>query len=157
MNTREAIENLKKDTKLNPAAEAVFALLAERERSRQTLSVSALYQGMKLKGHSYSREEYRDVLRTLASKGFGTLTKNRRGNIKALEGIQVNLMTLGKAMCGQRIPQEVRVRTPNKVTSVKAATLTLNLSLNDKPVSIQFSQGVTPEELSMFLNKLHIL
>lgn len=156
---KEMIQKLKTETKNNPAATPVFHLLALRERTRSTLTLSALRQRMKEEGFDYTTEQYRELFKVMASVGLGTAVMNRVGTCVGIKDIRVSLAALGKAACDMKDMPEIKQRRregdKHSDTQVFVKPITsLPVSINGKDAIIQFPNGLTASELSLLLRKM---
>jgi hypothetical protein len=156
------VDKLKVETKTNTAANAVFHMLAVRERSRSTLTLGGLSQKMKQEGFKYPLQDYREVLRSLVKAGVGTPMYSKKGHIVGIHSIKVKLYNLGKSLCGEReteILKEV-AKTPGRDAIERTLGITihpiesLSIAINSKPVNIQFPQGISASELSLLIARL---
>lgn len=152
------LDKLRAEVKTNPAAESVFHVLATRNRSRSSLTLGALNQRMKAEGFKHDREDYRKIIAWMAKLGFGQVMLNKRGRPAGLKDISVNLVALGKLACGTQ--EEAKAQKPLHYETEKTLGISirpvgsLDLLINGKPAVIQFTQGLTAEELSSLVHKL---
>lgn len=77
----------------------VFAL---RERTRQQITLTNLYQVMLKEGFKYSKSEYGEELQYMASLGIGKLEHDSKGRLRALKGIRVTLQSIGLAAAAKK-------------------------------------------------------
>ena len=160
MINQQVIDKLKTACKQDASVNAVFHLFALRERTRSTLTVSALSQKMREEGFNYSAEQYRQVLQLLIECKLGESMPSRTGLIKGLKNIKVNLPELGKAVCGAKA-QTVRgynalpIQETYTGPKLPKASISVSLSVaNRPPVVLQFPQGVDSSMLSLLIDKL---
>lgn len=164
---KEAVQKLKSETKSNPAVNAVFYLLALRERNRSTLTLGALTQRMKEEGFNYSRDQYRDVLSKFAKHGIGAPVYNKRGNCVAIKDIVVGLSELGRAALDAKevsaIEQGVvhKRRVSDKAPQIKPADTVgalpvtkIEVAMDGKPITIQCPAGMSAVEMVRLVERL---
>lgn len=166
---KDMIQKLKTETKSNPAASAVFYLLALRERNRSTITLGALSQRMKEEGFDYSRGQYREVLGFMAKHGVGAAVYNNRGNCVGIRDIKVNLADLGQAAldakevtaieqgvtmrrrASDRVPQIKRVDTVGVLPVTK-----IEVVMDGKPLKIECPAGMSAAELVRLVERLQV-
>lgn len=174
--SKNAVDMLKTETANSQAAEDVMNLLAERQRSRSTLSVSALSQQMRKRGIKHSPSEYREVLGLIAKLGVATKVMSSRGKVQALRNIKVNLSSLGKLAKGEKLEindnnlhnQAAKaIRQPlvdvelapapmNKAIEEldkKHDTFSFSMIIEGKPIVITIPKGISLPELSKLLRQ----
>lgn len=146
----------------NQAFNAVCKVFADRERSRQQITVISLKAAMKKHGFDFAVEQYEEILKVLARAGIGHLDKSPKGRIRALKGIKVTLQSVGKAALsnGTQInnfrPQVKFMKIPQAINGKKTAEnykVSFTIELNAKSVVFEVPGGVQPDKLGEYLAK----
>ncbi len=106
------VDSLKQEITKNPAADAVFHVLALRNRSRSTLTIAGLSNKMHKEGFTFDRKHYVDILKLLGKLGFGTLETTPKGKVKGLTHISVKLKSIGEAACNKQQETDLIPYTP---------------------------------------------
>lgn len=158
---------------------AVFKAFAARERTRQQVTLDSLFITMMREGSAYARDQYAEVLKTLAHLGVGTLELDSKKRVVALKNIKITLQSIGMAALGTRskldkfIPdpafiklpvidqkeevkmeqQQQKIQPPKEVKKAFAAALTVNF--DGGPVTFPLPRQLTAEEISELLAKLY--
>lgn len=169
MAPNEVIQVLKKEAETNPVANAVFHVFAIRRRARNSITIIGLTQKMKVEGFDFDTQKYADILRLLASLGFGKLDIDSKGKVRALKEIKTTLQSIGKVACGDKeslrnfkvrnkfIDMPVRKNqdpdSPKEVHTLGLRTTQMNLalSINGKIVTIPVPKNLTTNEIALLI------
>lgn len=100
LNESDIIAALKKEASTNPVFNSVCHVFAMRERARQQVTVPSLRFRMQVEGFDYTKEQYVNVLRYMASLGIGVLAFDRNKEVKALIQINITLQSIGNVAVG---------------------------------------------------------
>ncbi len=107
MDRTQVISALRQEAKPNSFEEAAFMVFCLRDRARFRVTVKGLKQRMKLEGYdSFEDSQYQAFLEKLGRMGFGTVEKDSRGRVRALNHIKTTLQSIGKAALGQGVSLE---------------------------------------------------
>ncbi len=147
----------------------VCLVLACRERSRNTLTVTALVQKMKEEGFEHQPGDYREVILKLHAFGIGELMKSARGTAVGLKNLEVTLQSIGQAGVGTGVTldtykgklRQEKLPLPKEVVheivGVEAPKpMTINLTINIKGVPVNMSMPANGEVISELINKLKV-
>lgn len=91
------VELLRAFAQRNETFNAVAQAFAMRERTRSQITVHSLKQFMDKDGHKYTREQYEEVLKFLASMKLGVLIRNSRDKVVAIKEVNTTLQSIGLA------------------------------------------------------------
>lgn len=163
--TNQTIERLKQEAQTNQAANAMFHVLATRERARSTITLRALSRKMKKEGFDYPNTAYVAILSLLAQLGLGQLLTDARGRTKALKSITVSLPSLGRAICDKGAMAKVKqfrarprfislmpAPAPIKKEEQMARGLTLIVPVaGSRTVNLPIPEGMSPEDLALLV------
>lgn len=166
--TKQVETALKNEAAKNKVFNDLCAVLAFRQRSRETLSVNALATYTKKHGFIYSKAEYQSVLKTLALMGIGTVDYTNRGRMIGLKNIKMNLQDIGKtalsgpATTSPRVPAlPATVPWPTLVPESKKpskpvckVTVVIDIG-SGKPLSIEVPGGIPEEQLGEFIASIY--
>lgn len=167
MNMNEIADKLIKECETNPISSAVFHVLALRQRARGTVALTALYYRMKKEGFNYNRTDYVPFLQFLAALNLGSLVLDRKGNVTGLKDVKITLQSIGSIACKQKVqprtfksrpifrPLRATVLTTVPVHQDEETTLTLEFHMNGKSLQIPIPKDLTPDEISLLINRLH--
>lgn len=124
MTKNEAVEKLQQTTKENPVVNAVFHVIALRERQRYNLTPDGLYYRMRREGFNYSKNQYLIVFKLLDELGLARAVINKEGRIEQLKDFRLPLPQLGALACGQNVELEKmgKLLQSGGKTSIEAAT-----------------------------------
>src|SRR6185369_6536291 len=92
------VEELKKEAETHPASKAALMVFCLRKRPRTTLTLIGLEHKMQREGFTYNKSEFLPLLTAMNSVGIGEFTKDSKGKIVGLEGINVTFKSLGEAV-----------------------------------------------------------
>lgn len=173
MNQSEAIKVLKKEVETNKALDAVLHVWALRKRARNTVTVGALKQRMKLEGFEFSPSEYAQVLKFLAQTGFGTLEADKRGQVLALKDVKITLQSIGQAVCGgtkeplhrfkarqrfQSLPpvlaSKAHKENRRKSDNLEPHIMGLTMNINGKALTISVPKEFDEQDVAGLISKL---
>ena len=101
MDTSKVVEVLREKTKESDTLNAVMHVIAMRKRARNNLTIGGLDQKMRSEGFTFTKSQYAEVLKLLASLGVGRLDTDAKGKVRALKDIKIKLQSLGEAAVGQ--------------------------------------------------------
>lgn len=159
MNIKSVEVELVKEAESNPAASAVFHLLAMRTRDRSTLNLSGLYNTMRKEGFPFTKKEYMNVLAFLSNLKLGTMSVTKRGRIIGLKDIPVNLKSIGTLACkvGSKALVERRrvVERPIILPTELKADSKVVIYVKGKPVTLTLSPDSTPEDIAFIIKKFY--
>lgn len=141
----------------------VFAL---RERTRGQITIQSLSSKMKKEGFNFTKDEYRNELRFLASIGIGTLETSRRGTITALKNIKITLQSIGQAA----VDSKNKIKPANFQTVYNKISLTktppkpkplggkptLTLAINGTRMTVEVPETINPADLFTLLFEIGI-
>lgn len=119
--TSSIIEALKAKAKEDPAYHAVFLKFAMRERSRNQVTIRNLTLSMQKESYNFPTTKYQEVLKFLASMGFGRVVEDRKGNLKGLYDISITLQSIGKAALEQNSSLK-QFKRPNRYSKIVTET-----------------------------------
>ena len=168
METTQIIENLKKEAKDNPVANAVFHAWAVRERTRHHITLEALTAKMHKEGYPFKPAEYAALLDRLAKLGFGKLEYSN-GRVKALSGVKTTLQSIGAAALGERFQLEDKAQkhrfhalaTRSEAFKVvrqevekKPVEVKLVVDIGGKPIEIPIPTDMRSDDIAKLIAKL---
>lgn len=93
---------LREEAAKNPVFNAVAHIFAIRRRARQQVTIQRLQVAMTQEGFTFTRNQYENVIKFLASQNLGTLERNHKGRIRALKNIKVTLQSIGLAAIARK-------------------------------------------------------
>ena len=171
------IESLRSKVSQDKVAQDVMHVLSFRQKGRHCLTLHALNFRMHREGFTHPAERYRNVLKMIADAGFAKADLDKKGRIKGLKEIKYTLASLGKAVLQQEdkiksytqrnrfkdlVNMAEMIKTPPvlaKVVELKpfhvSDSVSITLSINDKPVVIPLPTNFTTDEIAGLINRLH--
>lgn len=170
MDQKELVSKLRQAAK-DPVANAVFHVLALRERTRKNITVSGLSLRMSREKYKYSNAEYAQVLKTLAQLGLGVLQTDAKGRPKALREIKISLQSVGRAALNDMEATEIKAaRFRNrygkiinfgpplpeapKFPGLTVSNVSLRTQVNGKKVIVEFEEEMSGQEIAEMINRL---
>lgn len=167
MSVDQVVEKLKAESASNPVSNAVFHLFAVRKRTRSTVWLTNLYTQMTEAGFKYSKEQYAETLKFMASVGIGILKYTPRGKVKGIFDVKMTLQSIGEAACGidPRIKSfstrkrfyRLRVARPEVLTkeveTPKDIDINLDVSINGKVIQIHIPTNFTKDDIALLIAK----
>lgn len=162
MTAKDIIETLKQKASQNQATNDVLHAWAARERARQSVTVEALTHRMKREGFKHTREDYAEVLKTMADLGIGQLVKDSKGRISALKDVKTTLQSLGSAVVGTaanlksfRARNRYRKMPHNQAPAPAASkSVVITVYLGQKALPIPVPKDLTSEEIADLVEAL---
>lgn len=166
MNNKEVVFALRTEVKNDKVFSDVCQMFAERQRSRHQVTVKSLSLRMHyLYGVKHTDNDYRKVLTTLATLGFGRVENDRAGRLRALKDVKTTLNSIGKVAIGKTESlEEQNKSTKNKYVRMTEIATTqptrtsnkigLTIMINTKPVSIPLPDDIKPEEMAELIYRL---
>lgn len=163
-NTVSRKNTLEQKAKSDAAFNAVCHVFALRERTRKQVMLNSLKVKMKKEGFDFSHEQYLEVIKFLASLGYGKLKHNRANRIVGLTEVRTKLQRIGEMALGKvQVPQvstdaapkvPVLIRKKQEKMAVIPTTnapATIIMTIGGKTVKIESSDGISAKDLLTFL------
>lgn len=148
-------------------------MFAERQRTRQQITMQALNAMMRKKGYTYTREEQEEILKIMANLSLGTLQYNKRGRLIALKGISTTLQSIGATVTNGAkkvqsftprpqlaklpdVPQTmVSSSSTPKPSAESMCKVEFTVTVDDKVVNFTLPQDIPKEDLGQFIASLY--
>lgn len=92
------VQELKSKADRDPAFKAVFTKFGARQRSRNQVTIRALMLSMQKDGFNFPLTKYQEILKFLSELDIGTLSVDRKGQIRALVNVRLTLQSIGQAV-----------------------------------------------------------
>lgn len=154
-----SLETLKENTAKDAVLSDVAHVLAQRKRTRDSITMVGLVQKMKVEGFKHKRAEYARVLKTLSSLGLGKLQVNN-GNVKALKHVTMPLQSIGMAALGQKGDKQKEVRKrgrkvySNKRSSKGVNIVGITIEINGRPIGLSLQTNTSMVEVAEIISRL---
>lgn len=149
MITNEQVMKLVELNKTSKVASDVLARFAVRERDRSSVVVSALVRSMEKEGFTYTRDEYREVLKALSDIGVGQLALTPHGLVRGLYHIKLSLRQIGE------MALKTKSQEKSKIFSEKVAEIvSIGLRLKGKSVVLNLNDDVSPKDIANLIERL---
>ncbi len=179
MEVKDVLNKVVVEAEANPVSNAVFHVLAARERNRSTLNLASLYSVMKKEGFTHTRSQYADVLKFLGLINVGVLNYTKRGRLIGLKDISISLKTMGSVAVNRQTPpvserkkaevihlmNKAKERgssnmedkiSPLEVPPPSSDRKYVTLYLNHKPFTISIPNEFTKEEVALLIHKFYV-
>lgn len=165
---KDVLSRLKEEANKNETHREVFKMWSERERAREQVTLAALSQRMESRGHHFSRDSYRQVIKLMSSLGLGKLVTDSRGRPKAVTGLKYTLQSIGRAATSSSTVLEKRIvrnkyapiRKEEENTSQYGAgatagpNVTITFLIKGKPVQLGVPSDLNESEIADLVGRL---
>lgn len=94
-NPKEIVTQLRAEVNKSPAFNAICQVFALRERSRQRVTLNSLMATMAREGFDFTRDQYIEALKSLATLGIGVADYDSKGKFRSLKDIKTTLQSIG--------------------------------------------------------------
>lgn len=175
LSPKQMIEALRAEAARSQVFNAVCHIFAIRERARQQVTLGRLRIRMAQEGYNYSRNDYEQVLRFLASIGIGVLDFDSKKNLRSLVAIKTTLQSIGAAAVGKgdslerftpaaefsdlpvKAPSAPSVSTPAPMKPLVSEEYPVSLTIIVEGLKMSFNlpKGLTMKELSKLLSDVY--
>lgn len=176
MKTEQIVLALREEASKSQIANDVFTMWAVRERSRNQVTLGALWQRMIKEGFKHAPQDYVPVLRLLAKLGLGTLHTAGKGKVVALKGVTRTLKSIGEAALGHKGNlQMLRIRNryqdlPAPVTALRplpkplekakqefhGAPVALTVQINGKSIVVPIPREMSAEDVGALVTRFQV-
>lgn len=126
INPKSVIQALQAQATKSPAFNAMCHVFAMRERTRQQVTIANLVMTMTKEGFKFTKQDYLEELKFLASIGIGNLAWNARNKITMLKNIKVTLQSIGMSGLAKASKLETIQIPPRFIKLPAEASTTLN-------------------------------
>lgn len=163
----QVVISLRTKAQASPAFSAMCRWFAERERTRQQITMANLVIAMAKEGKTFSKDEYIDALKFMADLGLGHL-EVRKGKVKALINIKTTLQSIGQAAIAQRDrldpfrPKTIFTKLPpivekpqTKVEMPQKETSTFSFTLEGETYSFELPKSVSSKDLLGIVSNIY--
>lgn len=146
---------------------ALCKVFAKRERSRNTITVTAMYVNLIKEGRSFSKGKIKEAFKVLHEVGVGKLEFDSKDQIIALKDIHVSLPEIGASLSQDRrmplipTPPEVKkyAKTPEfqetfKTHIKKKVKITLNLDVEGEKMQFNTEQDLGVSEVLTLISRV---
>lgn len=150
-----------------PALIALCKVFAKRERSRNTITVTAMYVNLIKEGRSFSKSKIKEAFKVLHEIGVGKLELDSKDQIIALKDIHVSLPEIGASFSQDRrmplipTPPEVKkyTKTPEfqetfKAQIKKKVKIMLSLDVEGEKMQFNTEQDLGVSEVLTLISRI---
>jgi hypothetical protein len=167
MDFESTVQILSKRAASDEALHSVLMVLANRERTRDLLSLRTLHRDVRAAGYNHSIDECSNVLAMFSEIGIGKAKKGNKSRVVHLTGVTVDLKRLGVSVTNSSVKNTRKYKAASghesltrasKVVGLdpgsvriypmrQAATLSITLTINGKEMIVPIPENMTADEI----------